>query len=372
MKIGIPKEIKNNEYRVGLAPTGVSELVSNGHHVFVQTNAGLGIGFSDQDYQNVGAEILISATDVFTQSDMIIKVKEPQQSECALLRPEQILFTYLHLAPDLDQTLALIKSKAVCIAYETVTDASGRLPLLTPMSEVAGRMSIQAGAFALQKSNGGSGLLLGGVPGVKPAQVVILGGGIVGSNAAEMAIGLGANVAILDKNNNTLRQLDKQFTGKINTIYSTRESLKQHVINADLVIGAVLIPGAVAPKLVTAEIIKLMKKGSAIVDVAIDQGGCFETSYATTHDDPIYIVDGIVHYCVANMPGGVALTATHALNNATLPYILKIANLGYKQALLTDQHLLNGLNICAGKITIKEVANAHNLPFTSPQDLLSL
>ena len=370
MKVGIPKEIKNHEYRVGLTPSSVNELVSYGHSVFVQATAGCGIGFSDQDYLDAGATILTTAAEIFAQSDMIVKVKEPQLDECKLLRPEQILFTYLHLAPDLKQTQALIESQAICIAYETVSDDSGRLPLLTPMSEVAGRMSIQAGAFALQKSNGGSGLLLGGVPGVEPAKVVILGGGIVGSNAAEMAIGLGANVVILDKNNDTLRQLDKQFTGKINTIYSTKESLKQHVLSADLVIGAVLIPGAAAPKLVSGEMIKAMKKGSAIVDVAIDQGGCFETSHATTHDDPIFIVDDVVHYCVANMPGGVARTATQALNNATLPYVLKLANLGYKQALTQDKHLLNGLNVCRGKVTISEVAEVHGLPFTYPQDLL--
>ncbi|WP_022942328.1 alanine dehydrogenase [Psychromonas hadalis] len=370
MKIGIPKEIKNHEYRVGLIPSSVSELTGQGHQLFVQKNAGEGIGFSDQDYQDAGATILTSAEEVFAQSEMIIKVKEPQLNECSLLRPDQILFTYLHLAPDLAQTQALIKSQAVCIAYETVTDNSGRLPLLTPMSEVAGRMSIQAGAFALQKSNGGCGLLLGGVPGVEPAKVVILGGGIVGCNAAEMAVGLGANVTILDRNGDTLRQLDKQFSGRVNTVYSTHESLKRHVLEADLVIGAVLIPGAAAPKLVTKEMIKAMKKGSAVVDVAIDQGGCFATSHATTHDDPIYIVDDVVHYCVANMPGGVARTAAQALNNATLPYVLKLANLGYKAALKADKHLLNGLNVCHGKVTIKEVAEVHNLPFTDPLDLL--
>ncbi|MCP4324292.1 MAG: alanine dehydrogenase [Psychromonas sp.] len=370
MKIGIPKEIKNNEYRVGLTPPSMSELITQGHQLFVQADAGEGIGYTDQEYQAVGATILATPEEIFAQSDMIIKVKEPQLNECALLRPNQILFTYLHLAPDLAQTQALVKSQAVCIAYETVTDKHKRLPLLTPMSEVAGRMSIQAGAFALQKSNGGSGLLLGGVPGVEPAKVVIIGGGIVGCNAAEMAVGLGANVVIFDRNTDTLRQLDKQFAGRVNTVYSTTESLKQHLLSADLVIGAVLIPGAAAPKLVTAEMIKAMKKGSAVVDVAIDQGGCFATSHATTHDDPIYIVDEVVHYCVANMPGGVARTATQALNNATLPYILKIANLGYKKALTEDKHLLNGLNVCQGHITIKEVAEVHNLLFTAPQDLL--
>ncbi|WP_028864742.1 alanine dehydrogenase [Psychromonas aquimarina] len=370
MIIGVPKEIKNNEYRVGLVPSSVAELNAHGHKLVIEKNAGAEIGFADQDYIDAGAEICADARTVFEQAEMIIKVKEPQQQECAMLRPEQILFTYLHLAPDLNQTQALIKSGAVCIAYETVTDNNGQLPLLRPMSEVAGRMSIQAGAHALQKSNGGSGLLLAGVPGVAPANVVILGGGIVGSNAARMALGLGADVVILDKNINTLRRIDEQFCGRINTVYSSGESLKKYVVNADLVIGAVLIPGAAAPKLVSRKLIKQMKKGSAVVDVAIDQGGCFATSHATTHQDPTYIVDGIVHYCVANMPGDVALTAAQALNNVTLPYILKLADLGYRQALKQDKHLLNGLNICAGKVTIKEVAKAHGLNFSDPQQLI--
>ncbi|WP_019614435.1 alanine dehydrogenase [Psychromonas ossibalaenae] len=370
MIIGIPKEIKNNEYRVGLIPSSVAELSAHGHQIIVERNAGAEIGFADQDYINAGAEIAVDARTVFSQAEMIVKVKEPQQNECSMLHPQQILFTYLHLAPDLKQTQALIKSGAVCIAYETVTDNNGQLPLLRPMSEVAGRMSIQAGAAALQKSNGGSGLLLAGVPGVAPANVVILGGGIVGCNAAKMALGLGAEVVILDKNINTLRRIDNQFSGRINTVYSTRESLENHVVNADLVIGAVLIPGAAAPKLVSRELIKQMKKGSAVVDVAIDQGGCFATSRATTHQNPTYVVDGIVHYCVANMPGDVALTATQALNNVTLPYVLKLADLGYRQALKEDKHLLNGLNICAGKVTLKEVAKAHALEFSDPQLLI--
>ena len=370
MIIGIPKEIKNHEYRVGLVPSSVAELVSNGHQVFVETRAGSGIGFEDEDYTSVGAEILADAVSVFEKSEMIVKVKEPQPVECKMLRKGQILFTYLHLAPDLPQTQALIESGAVCIAYETVTDNFGRLPLLTPMSEVAGRMSIQAGATALQKSNGGSGVLLSGVTGVEPAKVVIIGGGIVGSNAAQMAVGLGANVVILDRNIETLRHLDNQFFGRANVLYSSQEALKEHVLSADLVVGAVLIPGKAAPKLVTKEMIKQMKKGSAIVDVAIDQGGCFETSHATTHQDPTYIVDDVVHYCVANMPGAVARTSAQALNNATLPYALRIANLGYKAALLADKHLLSGLNVCDGKITLEEVAEAHDLEFTDPSSLL--
>ncbi len=370
MQIGVPKEIKNNEYRVGLIPSSVAELITRGHKLFVEKNAGAGIGFEDQDYIDVGAQILADAQAVFEQTEMIVKVKEPQASECRMLRPGQILFTYLHLAPDLKQTQALINSGAICIAYETVTDDFGRLPLLMPMSEVAGRMSIQVGAAALQKSSGGSGLLLAGVPGVAPANVVILGGGIVGRNAAQIAVGLGANVVILDNNTDTLRRIDVQFSGRVNSVYSSSESLKRYVLDADLVIGAVLIPGATAPKLVTHELIKQMKKGSAVIDVAIDQGGCFETSHATTHQDPTYILDGIVHYCVANMPSAVARTATQALNHATLPYVTKLADLGYRQALLADKHLLKGLNICTGKVTLKEVAEAHNLNFTDALQLI--
>lgn len=361
MIIGVPKEIKNHEYRVGMVPASVRELINHGHQVFVETSAGSGIGFNDQDYTDVGAEILASAEDVFAKAEMIVKVKEPQAVERAMLREGQILFTYLHLAPDLPQTEDLIKSKAVCIAYETVTDDFGGLPLLAPMSEVAGRMSIQAGAQALEKSNAGCGMLLGGVPGVEPAKVVIIGGGMVGNNAAKMAVGMGAEVVILDRNTNVLRRLDDLYGNQIKAIYSTADALEKHVLEADLVIGGVLIPGAAAPKLVTKEHIKNMKPGSAIVDVAIDQGGCIETSHATTHADPTFIVDDVVHYCVANMPGAVPRTSTFALNNATLPYIIQLANKGYKQALRNNKHLLNGLNVIDGQITCQSVAE--NLGF---------
>ncbi|MCB2381373.1 alanine dehydrogenase [Shewanella sp. SR1] len=371
MIIGVPKEIKNHEYRVGMVPSSVRELAIKGHEVFVETNAGTGIGFSDQDYIDAGATILATAAEVFSKAQMIVKVKEPQAVERAMLRHDQILFTYLHLAPDLPQTEDLIKSGAVCIAYETVTDDRGGLPLLAPMSEVAGRMSIQAGAMALEKSSGGRGMLLGGVPGVEPAKVVIIGGGMVGTNAAQMAVGMGADVVVLDRSIDALRRLNVQFGSAVKAIYSTADAIERHVIEADLVIGGVLIPGAAAPKLVTRSMISRMKPGSAIVDVAIDQGGCVETSHATTHQDPTYIVDDVVHYCVANMPGAVARTSTFALNNATLPYILKLANLGYKEALLQDKHLLNGLNVMHGKVVCKEVAHALNLAFTSPVALLA-
>ncbi|PKF51350.1 alanine dehydrogenase [Enterovibrio nigricans] len=371
MIIGVPKEIKNHEYRVGMVPASVRELISNGHTVYVQSQAGEGIGFNDEDYVKAGASILPSAEDVFAIAEMIVKVKEPQAVERAMLREGQILFTYLHLAPDFPQTQDLIKSKAVCIAYETVTDSRGRLPLLAPMSEVAGRMSIQAGAQALEKSRGGAGMLLGGVPGVEPAKIVVLGGGVVGSNAARMAVGMRADVTILDRNIDTLRALDEEFQGRAKVLYSTEEILEKHVLAADLVIGAVLIPGAAAPKLVNAEHIKRMKPGAAVVDVAIDQGGCFETSHATTHAEPTYIVDDVVHYCVANMPGAVARTSTFALNNATLPYIVKLANLGYREALLNDSNLLKGLNVINGVVTIKEVAEAFNLDYVDARAALS-
>ncbi|SDG74827.1 L-alanine dehydrogenase [Vibrio xiamenensis] len=363
MIIGVPKEIKNHEYRVGMIPASVRELVSHGHQIFVETNAGVGIGFSDDDYIAVGASILPTAADVFAQADMIVKVKEPQAVERAMLKEGQILFTYLHLAPDFPQTEELIKSKAICIAYETVTDNMGRLPLLAPMSEVAGRMSIQAGAQTLEKSHGGQGLLIGGVPGVEPAKVVIIGAGVVGANAARMAVGLRADVTILDRNVDTLRRLDEEFQGRAKVVYSTVDAIDKHVTQADLVIGAVLIPGAAAPKLVTKQHIAKMKPGSAVVDVAIDQGGCFETSHATTHADPTYIVDEVVHYCVANMPGAVARTSTFALNNATLPYIVKLANKGYKDALLEDKGFLRGLNVIYGQVTCKEVAEAFGLQY---------
>lgn len=372
MIIGVPKEIKNHEYRVGMIPASVRELVSHGHQVYVETNADSGIGFSDDDYIAVGASILPTAADVFAKAEMIVKVKEPQAIERAMLKEGQILFTYLHLAPDFPQTEELIKSKAVCIAYETVTDNMGRLPLLAPMSEVAGRMSIQAGAQTLEKSRGGSGLLLGGVPGVAPAKVVVLGGGVVGANAARMAIGLRADVTILDRNIDTLRKLDEEFQGRANVVYSTADAIEKYVLEADLVIGAVLIPGAAAPKLVTQQHIKRMKPGSAVVDVAIDQGGCFETSHPTTHAEPTYIVDDVVHYCVANMPGAVARTSTFALNNATLPYIVKLANKGYQKALLEDAGFLKGLNVIHGKVTYKEVAENFGLDYVDPAKAIAM
>lgn len=367
MHIGVPKEIKNHEYRVGMVPASVRELVQNGHSVVVESNAGVGIGFSDADYTSVGATIANTAKEIFDAADMIVKVKEPQPVECAMLREGQILFTYLHLAPDLPQTEALVKSKAVCIAYETVTDRNGGLPLLAPMSEVAGRMSIQAGAQALEKSNAGRGMLLGGVPGVEPAKVVVIGGGMVGNNAAQMAVGLGADVTILDRNIDTLRRLNVQFGNTAKVLYSTADTLEKEVLAADLVIGGVLIPGAAAPKLVTKEHIAAMKAGAAIVDVAIDQGGCIETSKATTHQEPTYIVDDVVHYCVANMPGAVPRTSTFALNNATLPYIIDLANKGYKAALASNQDFLNGLNVIDGKITCKSVAIAHGMDYVAPE-----
>ena len=372
MLIGVPKEIKNHEYRVGMVPASARELISHGHQVIVETNAGTGIGFSDDDYRTVGAEIKDSAEAVFAEAEMIVKVKEPLAEERARLREDQILFTYLHLAPDLPQTQDLIKSKSICIAYETVTSDKGSLPLLAPMSEVAGRMSIQAGAQCLEKSKQGRGMLLGGVPGVSPAKVVIIGGGVVGTNAAQMAIGMGAQVVILDRSIDVLRRLDAQFGAQLETVFSSKDALESHVLSADLVIGGVLIPGAAAPKLVTAEMIKRMKPGSAVVDVAIDQGGCFETSKATTHAEPTYIVDDVVHYCVANMPGAVPRTSTFALNNATLPYIISIANNGYKAALEADAHLLNGLNVHKGMVTCESVADNLGFEFIEPADALNV
>ena len=358
MIIGVPKEVKNHEYRVGLTPAAASEFIHHGHTVLVETNAGDGVGFSDLDYKSIGAQIVGLASDVFKQADMIIKVKEPQPFECEMLRPNQILYTYLHLAPDPTQTELLVKSKAICIAYETVTDNAGTLPLLAPMSEVAGRMAIQAGAHYLEKAQGGNGTLLGGVPGVAAGNVVIIGGGVVGSNAAKMAVGLGAEVTILDRSLPRLRELDDIFNGRVRTVYSTKDAIAQFSEQADLVIGAVLIPGAAAPKLLTRSHITNMKKGAVVVDVAIDQGGCFETSKATTHQSPIYIIDDVVHYCVANMPGGVARTSTLALNNATLPFGLAIANKGAEQALKDDEHLANGLNVYKGLVTYKGVVDA--------------
>ena len=370
MLIGVPTEIKNHEYRVGLTPVSVRELVSNGHSVVMQSGAGLGIGENDQAYQDAGATIAQSAEDVFADAEMIVKVKEPQPGECKMLRPGQILFTYLHLAPDPTQTELLMESKSIAIAYETVTDNNGGLPLLAPMSEVAGRMSIHAGASCLEKSQGGAGKLLGGVPGVAPANVLVIGGGVVGTNAMQMAVGMNANVTVLDRSINRLRELDAQFGGRVATVYSTRSALEQHVANADLVIGAVLIPGAAAPKLVTRDMLSTMRPGSVLVDVAIDQGGCFETSKATTHQEPTYIVDDIVHYCVANMPGAVATTSAHALNHATLPFTLALANKGYKAALKDDHHLCQGLNVHEGTLTNGPVGEALNLDFVEPETVL--
>lgn len=358
MIVGVPKEIKNHEYRVGLTPAAAKEFIAHGHRVIVETNAGTAIGFDNEQYLAAGAEIIDTAEAVFAEAEMIVKVKEPQPNECKMLREGQTLYTYLHLAPDPTQTELLVESGATCIAYETVTDNHGGLPLLAPMSEVAGRMSIQAGAHHLEKAQGGSGTLLGGVPGVAPAKVVIIGGGVVGTNAAKMAVGMGADVTILDRSLPRLRQLDDIFRGTVKVVYSTVDALDEYTAKADLVVGAVLIPGAAAPKLITKEHIKNMKTGSVLVDVAIDQGGCFETSKATTHQDPTYVVDEVVHYCVANMPGGVARTSTMALNNATLPFGLALANKGPKRAMLEDKHLLNGLNVHKGKVTYKAVVDA--------------
>ena len=356
MKIGVPKEIKNHEYRVGMTPESISEVISHGHSAVVETNAGAGIGATDDAYREVGAVVVDTADEVFATADMIVKVKEPQAEERSKLREGQILYTYLHLAPDPEQTRDLVESGAVCIAYETVTDAHGGLPLLKPMSQVAGRMSIQAGAAALEKAHGGRGVLLGGVPGVKPGKVVIIGGGVVGFNAAQMAVGMHADVTILDRDPMTIDRLSTHFESRANVVFSTRAQLEDLVSKADLVVGAVLIPGAAAPKLVTRNMLAGMNTGAVLADVAIDQGGCFETSKATTHADPTYVVDGVVHYCVANMPGGVARTSTYALNNVTLRHALAIADKGWKQALTNDPHLKNGLNVCHGNVTCEPVA----------------
>lgn len=358
MIIGTPREIKNHEYRVGLTPESARELVAHGHRVLVETGAGGGIGASDDHYRAAGATIVATAPEIFAECDMVVKVKEPQAAERTMLRPGQVLYTYLHLAPDPDQTRDLMASGAVCIAYETVTGAGGGLPLLKPMSQVAGRMSIQAGATALEKAHGGRGVLLGGVPGVAPAKVCIIGGGVVGFNAAQMAAGLGSDVTILDRDPDVLERVGTFFEARAKTRFSNKANLAECVAEADLVIGAVLIPGAEAPKLVTRAMLASMKPGAVLVDVAIDQGGCFETSHATTHADPTYIVDGIVHYAVANMPGAVARTSTYALNNVTLPHALRIADMGWKAALRRDPHLAAGLNVCDGKITYAAVAQA--------------
>ena len=356
MRIGCPKEIKNREYRVGLTPESAKELVKHGHEVWVETEAGTGIGASDQEYEAAGAKIHPDPEILFAECEMIVKVKEPQPDERAMLREEQILYTYLHLAPDPEQTADLVKSGVTAIAYETVTGEGGTLPLLKPMSQVAGRMSIQAGATALEKAHGGRGVLLGGVPGVMPGKVVIIGGGVVGFNAAQMAVGLGADVTIMDSNPDVLERVGTHFEASAKTRFSNHANLEESVCEADLIIGAVLIPGAAAPKLVTRDMLKCMKPGAVLVDVAIDQGGCFETSHPTTHDNPTFVVDGIVHYCVANMPGAVSRTSTYALNNVTLPHALRIADLGWKEAMRTDPHLAQGLNVYAGHVTYPAVA----------------
>jgi alanine dehydrogenase len=357
MRVGTVREIKNHEYRVGLTPESVKELTVHGHEVWVETGAGLGIGASDRDYEAAGATIKGTAKEVFDDAEMIVKVKEPQAVERAMLREGQVLYTYLHLAPDPEQTAELVKSGVTAIAYETVTGPGNSLPLLKPMSQVAGRMSIQAGATALEKAHGGRGVLLGGVPGVMPGRVMVIGGGVVGFNAAQMAVGLGADVTILDRDPEVLERLGIHFESRAKTRFSNRANIQQMLCDADLVIGAVLVPGAAAPKLVTREMLGCMKAGAVLVDVAIDQGGCFETSHATTHAEPTYVVDGVVHYCVANMPGAVARTSTYALNNVTLPHALKIAELGWKAALKANPHLAEGLNVHAGKVTYQAVAN---------------
>ena len=372
MLVGIPKEIKAQEFRVGLTPGSVRELTHHGHEVIVETGAGAAIDFTDQQYERAGAAIADTAEAVFERAEMIVKVKEPQAKECARLKEGQVLFTYLHLAPDPRQAEALMKSGAVAIAYETVTSPRGGLPLLAPMSEVAGRMSIQAGAHCLEKAQGGRGLLLGGVAGVAAAKVVVLGGGVVGTNAARMAMGLEAHVTVIDKSLDRLQALDLQFGPMLNTIFSTVDNIEAQVKEADLVIGAVLVPGASAPKLVTRAMIAGMKTGSVVVDVAIDQGGCFETSRPTTHAEPTFVVDEVVHYCVANMPGGVARTATEALNNATLPFVLALADKGYRRALYEDPHLRNGLNVHSGRITQAQVAEALGKPHIAAEEALRL
>jgi alanine dehydrogenase len=369
MLVGVPKEIKNHEYRVGLIPGNVRQLAVHGHEVWVQKDAGAAIGLTDDLYRAAGARIIDTAQEIFAAADMIVKVKEPQPQECRMLRPGQTLFTYLHLAPDPEQTRMLQESGAVCIAYETVTDRHGGLPLLAPMSEVAGRMSIQAGAHCLEKSHGGIGLLLGGVPGTPPAKVAIIGGGVVGTNAARMAIGLEAYVTVLDKSLDRLRALDLQFGRRLNTVYANVETVEHAVLEADLVIGAVLVPGASAPKIVTRDMVSRMKKGAVLVDVSIDQGGCFETSRATTHAEPTYVVDGVIHYCVANMPGAVARTSTFALNNATAPFVLALADKGWQSALNDDAHLRHGLNVCKGQLTHPGIAHLGTV--VSPESLLA-
>ena len=371
MIIGVPKEIKDNEYRVGLTPASALEAVHHGHTVVVETNAGDGIDADDAAYRAAGASVVDGPEEIFAKADMIVKVKEPQAGERAWLRQGQIIFTYLHLAADPDQTRDLVNSRAVCVAYETVTDARGGLPLLMPMSQVAGRMAVQAGAHCLEKPQGGRGMLPGGVPGVHPAKIVIIGGGVVGENAAYVALGIGADVTVLDRNVHVLRALNARFGPSLKTIYSTGLTIEEQVLAADIVIGAVLVPGAEAPKLVTADHVKRMKRGSVVVDVAIDQGGCFETSRPTTHAEPTYVVDGVVHYCVANMPGAVSHTSTYALNNVTLPFVLALADKGYKQAMRDDPHLMHGLNVHGGRITYKAVADDLGYDYLDPREAIA-
>lgn len=371
MRIGVPKEIKVHEYRVGLTPDSVREFVAHGHDVVVQTQAGAGIGCTDDDYRAAGGEIAAGAGEVFDRSEMIVKVKEPQASERKMLKPGQILFTYLHLAPDPEQAHDLIDSGAVCIAYETVSNGHGGLPLLAPMSQVAGRLSIQAGAYALERAHGGKGILLGGVPGVRPGKVVVIGGGVVGENAIMMALGIGADVTVLDRNVDVLGRLSRRFGPALKTVYSSRATLEEYVLGADLVIGAVLVVGAEAPKLVSASIVERMKAGSVLVDVSIDQGGCFETSRPTTHAEPTYVIGGVVHYCVANMPGAVPSTSTYALNNVTLPYALALADKGYRGALLDNPNFREGLNVCSGKVTHRAVADDLGYPYVDPVSVLT-
>ena len=370
MLIGVPREIKNHEYRVGMAPASVREAIRHGHEVMVETGAGEGIGVADAVYADLGARIVDTAAEIFASAEMVVKVKEPQAVERAMLREGQVLFTYLHLAPDPEQTRELVDSGAVCIAYETVTSPHGGLPLLAPMSKVAGRMAIQAGAYNLEHPHGGLGVLLGGVPGVDPAKVVILGAGVVGTHATHIAVGMGADVWVIDRSPEAIEAHWKQFGRSTNTVFSTEDAVERHVQDADLVIGGVLIPGAEAPKLVTAEMVKNMKPGSVIVDVAIDQGGCCETSRPTTHADPTYIVDDVVHYCVANMPGGVPRTSTYALNNVTLPHVLALAGKGYRKALMEDQWLRDGLNVHKGKVTQREVARELGYDYHPPEEVL--
>ena len=371
MKIGVPKEIKTHEYRVGLTPAAVRELTVHGHAVTVQQGAAIGIGFDDAAYAAAGAKLVATAEEAFAGADMVVKVKEPLAAEIAQLRPGQVLFTYLHLAADKEQTEGLMRSGATCIAYETVTDARGALPLLAPMSEVAGRMSVQVGAHCLEKEQGGAGVLLGGVPGVAAGRVVVLGGGVSGTNAARMAIGIGADVTVIDRSIARLKELDQQFAAQMHTVFSTTAAIEQAVIEADLVIGAVLVPGAAAPKLVSRAMVRRMRPGSVLVDIAIDQGGCFETSRPTTHAAPTYVEEGVVHYCVSNMPGAVARTSTLALGNATLPFVLALANKGWRKALADDAHLCNGLNVHAGAVTYQAVAADLALPYKPAASVLA-